>query len=219
MRVCIIAGGPHIYDAAALVASSCDRLICADSGADFALSHGLLPDLVVGDMDSISQESLEQIKASEIPLRLFPVKKDKTDTELAFDMVDEDDEILLVCTIEGRIDHVMANMQISMKQHMAGRKISMTDGVTDIIPLSGPETVCLDGLNRPDDLSVSLILADMNSKATGVSTRNLSYALEDATIEGGSSLTVSNCPIPAASSIGLSVKQGELFLIVTDKHS
>ncbi|MCX7845537.1 MAG: thiamine diphosphokinase, partial [Dictyoglomaceae bacterium] len=39
-----------------------DKIICADGGTKFALNMNLTPDIIVGDMDSISHEIIDKIK-------------------------------------------------------------------------------------------------------------------------------------------------------------
>ena len=218
MRICVIAGGPGISSDASGLIAGCDSVICADSGADYAIANGIVPDTVYGDLDSLSPYGKKALEDNKVPIVVYPTQKNYTDTEIALDAVPEDAEILLLCTLAGRIDHVMANLGIAMRKHKEGKKITLTDGITDIIPLSGPETVTVDGLTDPGTLAVSLIPSDINGVITGVTTSGLQYPLDNADIRGGYSLTVSNCVCEGEDSISISVKKGNLFLVITDKH-
>lgn len=83
--------------------------IAADSGYDTALSLGYTPDLVVGDMDSIS--SLSVLKTiSKDRIILWPHDKDYTDTEIALMEAKKynPDTITLVGGDGGRLDHLFA---------------------------------------------------------------------------------------------------------------
>ncbi len=60
-----------------------DLVIAADSGVDGALAAGLRPDLVVGDLDSISPAGLAWAEQHGIPIEAHPADKDLTDTALA----------------------------------------------------------------------------------------------------------------------------------------
>ncbi|HNU74801.1 MAG TPA: thiamine diphosphokinase, partial [Deltaproteobacteria bacterium] len=55
-------------------------IIAADRGAQYCLDAGVKPDLVVGDMDSISPDAFEEVKRSGIPLEKYSSEKDETDT-------------------------------------------------------------------------------------------------------------------------------------------
>lgn len=218
MRICLITGGEGIADEAIRLIDEDDRIVCADSGADYILRHGMMPDVVYGDMDSVSEEGKEALKAASVPAIVYPSHKDMTDTEIALKSEDSEAEILLICPLSGRIDHVITNLQIAMELHRNGRQISLTDGVTDVIPLSGPENIELSGLQDTGHLAVSLIPADMSVPVTGVTTSGLSYPLTDATINAGSGLTVSNSVIEGNDTISVSITSGEMFLVITDNR-
>ena len=60
-----------------------DFIIAADSGAEYAASLGLKPDLLIGDMDSVSKETLEALENAGSMVNEFEPEKDTTDFELA----------------------------------------------------------------------------------------------------------------------------------------
>jgi thiamine pyrophosphokinase len=60
-----------------------DLVIAADSGVDGALGAGLRPDVVVGDLDSISSAGLEWAAQHGVAVESHPADKDLTDTALA----------------------------------------------------------------------------------------------------------------------------------------
>jgi thiamine pyrophosphokinase len=85
-------------------------LVCAaDSGLDTLVAWGIEPDLIVGDMDSVSTPSLvDRFPAAE--LRIAPRDKDETDTELGLDALAARgaERIVLAGGGEGRLDHLLA---------------------------------------------------------------------------------------------------------------
>jgi len=105
----VITGGT--YPVRELVQSYLDRadyVVAADTGVETALSYGVRPDLVVGDFDSLSDESLlEEFDAESV--RRFGRAKDETDTEIALRLVDEAgaDHVVLVGGGGGRVDHLL----------------------------------------------------------------------------------------------------------------
>ena len=60
-----------------------DLIIAADGGATVAQHLGLKPQVVVGDMDSLSPELRSQLEARGCQFVHHPARKDETDTELA----------------------------------------------------------------------------------------------------------------------------------------
>jgi len=86
------------------------RGVCAaDSGLETVHAWGLEPDLIVGDMDSLTRPEL--LKAyPEAETRIVSRMKDETDTELGLRMLHERGyrDILLAGGGGGRLDHLLA---------------------------------------------------------------------------------------------------------------
>jgi len=81
----------------------------ADAGLVRILEAGLLPDLVVGDMDSLPDRTLlNRVPAERV--FVFPEDKDETDTEIGMRMLRERGctEITLAGGGGGRMDHLLA---------------------------------------------------------------------------------------------------------------
>ena len=95
------------------LALDADLLVAADSGLIAAEQAGLKPDWVVGDMDSLADETggLERLASypTDRVLRHRP-DKDHTDTELALELLREQgcSEIWLAGGGGGRTDHLLA---------------------------------------------------------------------------------------------------------------
>ncbi len=84
MRPIIFAGGTYEdVDFYSQAVKKCDLKIAADSGAEFMRKMKLLPDLLIGDMDSISNETLKKCEKEGVEILRFPTQKDEIDTELA----------------------------------------------------------------------------------------------------------------------------------------
>ncbi len=82
--VIIVLGG-QLGDWALRYISEKHTLIGADSGAAFLVQHGFIPDVAIGDFDSVSLEQIEHIsKQSRQMISCDPIDKDYTDSEMAF---------------------------------------------------------------------------------------------------------------------------------------
>jgi len=88
-----------------------DTIICADGGYERLKEIGLSPDLIIGDMDSLSCPLPEHI-----PFYPLPVEKDDTDTLAALKKAIELGfrDIILVGGLGGRRDHTLANTPLSV---------------------------------------------------------------------------------------------------------
>lgn len=107
MRAIIFSGGTvRDFDFVKETVKIDDFLIGADSGASHIAKIGRIPDVLVGDMDSIGEEPFGR----EI-IRLN-VMKDETDTEAAVRLAIEKgaDRIVIIGATGTRIDHSLANI-------------------------------------------------------------------------------------------------------------
>jgi len=95
-------------------------IICADGGANFTKKIGLLPNVILGDMDSISQETLKFYE--HVEMKRYPVCKDETDTELAISHAIEigAEEVIIFGALGTRIDHSLGNIYLLTRLLEAG---------------------------------------------------------------------------------------------------
>jgi len=118
-----------------------DMVICADGGYDAALSVGLDPDIVIGDMDSCintPDAGLELIKLQQ--------EKDETDTFAATKLALERgaDEIIILGGLYGRFDHSVAILQTLSFLSDSGCACSIMDRDNLAMMISGGDSITLD---------------------------------------------------------------------------
>ena len=106
-----------------------DRLVseeticfCADGGANFAFQYGKVPEMIIGDLDSIEKKVLEYYKSKNILIKKFPKDKDFTDFELILKEINKISEnknfvekIFVVGGLGKRIDMTLSNLFIMGK--------------------------------------------------------------------------------------------------------
>lgn len=105
-------------------------VVAADSGYDLARSMGVQPDLLVGDMDSISRLPV----ASEYPaskIVAFDRDKDETDTEIGLRVLREHGvtEVTIVGGGGGRLDHLLGIAALFERPEGPSRWITEHDEV------------------------------------------------------------------------------------------
>jgi len=191
MCIVVIAGGPN-KDLAPILSkiTSAEKIICADSGADALREMNILPDMVWGDMDSISPATTEWLRQNHVAHRLFPVEKDMTDSELCLRSLEKQPPILFITSLVGRTDHVMSNLLLVMRLQTEGYDITVTDGHSWVFPLSGNCSFEVPaGLVSAENVCSLIPLGD---GAYGVSAFGMKYPLNENDITWGSSFTVSN---------------------------
>lgn len=92
-------------------------LICADSGGNCLYKNKIVPEYLLGDFDSIDKEALKSFKNSGCKIEKYPVNKNFTDTEIAFNKAVElkVDEIVFLGLTGNRIDHLFGNIGMLKK--------------------------------------------------------------------------------------------------------
>ena len=104
-------------------AQAADMVVAADGGARFLLEEGIRPDVVVGDFDSLSAADVERLEAAGVELLRHPVRKDRTDGEMAADeALRRGAEELVLAGALGALDHTLGHLAIL--QRLAARGVA-----------------------------------------------------------------------------------------------
>jgi thiamine pyrophosphokinase len=108
----IIAGGESVERSMLARLDSPTWVVAADSGLDQANELGIRPDLVIGDMDSVTPAALAAAESTGIAIKRHPVDKDATDLELAIDAATDRgfDAAIIIGGTGGRMAHTLANL-------------------------------------------------------------------------------------------------------------
>jgi thiamine pyrophosphokinase len=166
-----------------------DLIIGADGGAARALAWGLVPNLTVGDMDSLSSEDRAMLAARGCQFVVHPRAKDETDLELALTYAVSHGarEIVILGALGGRLDHTLANLLLLALPALEGVSVRIVDGDQRAQLVRSGEAANLEG--TPGDL-VSLL--PLGGEVHGVTTTGLAWALQGDTLRFGFTRGVSN---------------------------
>ncbi len=106
-----------------------DLILCADGGYKHAKRLGLKPDLIIGDLDSGLKEY-----PKEIPCRVYPSEKDKTDTNLCLDYAIGQGctEVVILGGIGGRLDHEFSHLSLLMNGLHRGVRVKLINKQNEI---------------------------------------------------------------------------------------
>jgi len=166
-----------------------DFIICADGGTEYALQLGLTPDLVIGDLDSISPQALQTVQDKGVEIRRYPQAKDKTDLELGLEEATRRaaTEILVLTAFGGRVDQFLANIFLLVRYREKSIRLSIADGNQRMWLLQGPDEMMLTG-----DVGDLFSLIPMSDQVSGVDLSGMEWPLQDAVLELRSTRAVSN---------------------------
>lgn len=192
MKINLVAGGPsnlipdfHQYDGNQIIWVGIDR------GVFFLLSAGIKPAMAFGDFDSVTPEEMAEIEKEVAELKRFKPEKDETDMELALNwaIAQKPESISIFGATGGRLDHLMANVQLLIKPIIQGVDIQ-----TEIIDTNNILFIKKPGsynLDRLDDFKyISFLPA--TPFVSGITLENFKYPLKDCHIPMGSTLCISN---------------------------
>jgi thiamine pyrophosphokinase len=180
-----------------------DCLIAVDGGVRHILKLDLIPHIIIGDLDSTLLSLQKKLKNFQIKWIKYPTNKDKTDFELAIDLVFKRkyQQIIIVGILGDRIDHLLANILLLAKVQTENKlvKIKIIEGNKEIFILN--KEIVING-KIGDEVSIIPI----NKKLEGVVTEGLAYKLNDELLPFGSTKGVSNVMNKSVAKI--SVKKG-----------
>ena len=200
-------GSPDPPDLLRRVAARADLVVAADGGALHALSAGIVPDLVVGDLDSLGEEGTQRVKERGASLERHPVRKDKMDGHLAVLAALERGatDLDLLCATGGRLDAVFALPHLLLAAERMGARAAVVAGWGEMFVVEdGSRTV----EGGPGE-SVSVF--PVSGEVEGVTLEGFEYPLEGARIDAGDTLGFHNELLGEEGMV--SVKGGALLVI------
>ncbi|MBS4033829.1 MAG: thiamine diphosphokinase [Ignavibacterium sp.] len=205
MKKCIIlANGkpPRKQIIAYLLSKGYSTLICADGGANHARKMNLVPDYIIGDLDSISANTLKYYQAKSDIIKLS--RQNDTDVEKAIKLAisKKFDEAILLGVTGDRLDHTLCNIGIILKYYekikckiIAENSILIPLSKLNILKSIPGETISLYGFN----------------KKTKITAAGLKYPLDKTSLPFGERESTSN--VSNSDTLKISIKGGIIFLI------
>jgi thiamine pyrophosphokinase len=189
-RAFIFANGQRIHlENVRKMITTDDYRVAADGGLRFLHALGLKPDLLIGDLDSISPAELEAAQVEGLEVRRYPVHKDETDLELALEAVIAGgyEEIRIVGALGGRLDMTLANLFLLFLPGLKDRDAHFEDGYEEVLLIRPDKPARISGMEGE---RVSLL--PLNGPAGGIRTEGLYYPLRGETLQPERTRGISN---------------------------
>ncbi len=159
-------------------------IIACDGGLKHIHKLNLVPNILIGDFDSVSSELLEQYK--DIKRLTYPTDKDYTDTELALKFLY--DEGVKTATLYGatggRLDHTIGNIYLLKKAYEYGLDLKIVDNLQEIYFVKE-----LKRFSGYKDKYLSILPLEDVTCDTSI---GLKYQLKDLKLTIGDTLSISN---------------------------
>jgi thiamine pyrophosphokinase len=166
-----------------------DIIIAADGGIQHLQSLGILPNVVIGDLDSIQPDQLKELKENDILILSYPARKDETDLELALRYARQlgIKDIIILFALGDRWDMTVSNLLLPSAKEFQDMNIRIVDGPHEITLLKPEMTLQISG-HAGDTFS----LIPIGGKAEGITSHGLEYPLIEDSLDLGSTRGVSN---------------------------
>ena len=186
------------------------RLIAADRGLEFFLDYLILPDVVIGDFDSLSEDGKNflEMQSEDIPyggmlewklqkgegkvvevVRLRP-EKDDSDTQSAMNYAIQNGakEIVSLGVTGNRVDHLMANFGLLILAQKQGAEVALADRY-NYMKLISSGTI----LKKAEQFGKYVSFFPLGGDVTGLTLEGFKYPLDKYHLTtANSGLTVSN---------------------------
>ena len=204
----IFAGGDESPRIARTDLPDATWIIAADSGLDHALRIGMTPNLLVGDLDSVSNNALAFAQESEIESDIASTDKDLTDTEMALAHAVRlgATRVIVVSAGGGRLDHAHGLLSALFNPAWSAVQMEAIIDSAHVHVAHGPGSVTLNA--TPGDL---IGLHAMNGTAFDIRTNGLRWTLDGEDLSPWVSRGVSN--EFSATQATISLQRGSLMIV------
>ncbi|MCX7876242.1 MAG: thiamine diphosphokinase [Melioribacteraceae bacterium] len=185
-----------------LIKKNYNTIICADGGANKAKKINIIPNFIIGDFDSINEETKKHYegKSKFIEIR----RQNDTDVEkcLKFAIKNNFKEALLLGATGDRLDHTICNLGIVLKFYNQ-IKIKIIHQKSLLTPLTG-----IVNLSTVEGETVSIYGFD---EKTLITSKGLKYKLNKSSLSFGKKESTSN--VALKDKIELTIENGIIFFI------
>ncbi|MFZ4620811.1 MAG: thiamine diphosphokinase [Bacteroidota bacterium] len=175
-------------------------IVCADGGANKVRPFGIIPDYIIGDLDSITQKT--RLYFSSVPI-IHISDQNSTDLEkvIEFLLTSKIPSATIIGATGERPDHTLSNFSILLKYH---KKIAM-----QFFDERCTVEIIQKKIRFKAEIGQQISLVPMG-KCSGITTKGLKYPLKNESLELGVREGSSN--EASASSVDVSVRSGSLLL-------
>lgn len=209
MNTLIITGGAINEDffKSYLLKNKFDIIIAVDKGLEIVNKLQIEPNYIIGDFDSVNEKVLNKYKNKNIPITYLKPEKDFTDTHMGLKKSIEigSNDVTIIGAIGTRLDHVLANIHILKETLNNNIQAKLVNENNQIMLIKGKNVI-----NKNNDYKY-LSIIPLTTEIKGVTLKGLKYLLENANLNIGESIGVSNEQINNTATI--EINEGIAILI------
>lgn len=180
-------------------------IIAVNGGTKHIIKQNIMPDLIIGDLDSLSLSVERKILQNKVPIIKHPKDKDFTDLELAINYLLQckPKDITLIGVLGDRWDQTFANLCLLESFLINNIKCKIIDNST---------TIWLTNKSITINVSIGDIVSihPLTDKVQGITTRGLKFLLRGDILFRNSSRGISNVALQP--SVKISVNEGAVYV-------
>lgn len=154
-----------------------NTIIACDGASDFLKTAGVVPNVIIGDLDSAKPETLKYFSKKKVAVKQVK-DQNRNDLEKAIMFaLSKQFRVIKITGLSGkRLDHTLNNLSILKKFHRKASIQIYENGFTGELISRSAEFACGVG---------SIVSLIPMPKAVGVTTKGLKYPLKSSTLEFG----------------------------------
>lgn len=182
------------------------NIFCADGGLKYALSVGVVPLEIWGDLDSVDKNLVEKAEKMGSRVIEFDSRKDFTDGELIISEMEKRgfEKIVVLGGLGGRTDHLLTNLNLLFKF----KNVVFLSEKEKIFKVEKKMTI-----ENEEGKTISFI--PMSDTVEEITLTGFEYPLNKYTVKRGESICTSN--IVRKSCAVIEFKEGKLLGIIENK--
>lgn len=179
-------------------------IIACDGASDFLKTAGVVPNVIIGDLDSAKPETLKYFSKKKVIIKkVFDQNKNDLEKAIMF-ALSKNFRVINIIGLSGkRLDHTLNNFSILKKFHRKAKITVYENGFIGKLISKSAEFEC----NAGDIVSLIPL-----PKAVGVTTKGLKYPLKNGTLEFGVREGALNEAVEK--NFYVKIKQGVLLVLI-----
>ena len=176
-------------------------IYCVDHGIDFCREVNIVPELLIGDLDSADPHSIRWAADRGVLIERHPVDKDFTDTQLTLNQINENSFVIITGAFGGRLDHLFSTFFTCANSQI---KSCLADEREIVLFVSVGEDARIEFKTLP----LALSLLPMSDTCRGITIDGVHWSLEAADLSQSMPSAVSNRV--ESKTVNISIKEGKL---------
>lgn len=157
-----------------------DIIIAADGGANIAYREGIIPNYIIGDLDSIEEDVLNHFMGLGTKIERYPSEKDYIDTELCLNKALDlgATKVVYIGAVGDRLDHNIGNIHLLYKTVKKGIDSYILSETADVY-------ICKDNLSISGKKGDTISIVPLSTDIEGITLKGFKYPLNNASFNFG----------------------------------